>query len=133
MTRRLILLFALAVGLAAVCTLAWSLTWQSGVDALRRNAAVRNDRTTAALKSTLERYESLPYLVGEHPLVQDVLADPKADWVAQANRYLEDVNRHARATTTYIIRADGLCIAASNWRGPDSFVGVEYRFRQVGS
>ncbi|MDR3098404.1 MAG: two-component sensor histidine kinase, partial [Paraburkholderia sp.] len=128
-TRRLILLFALAVGLAAVCTLAWSLAWQTGVDALRRNAAVRSDRTTAALKSTLERYESLPYLVGAHPLVQDVLADPKPGWVAQANRYLEDVNRHAHATTTYIIRADGLCIAASNWRGPDSFVGVGYQFR----
>ncbi|WP_421073449.1 sensor histidine kinase [Paraburkholderia sp. A2WS-5] len=128
-TRRLILLFMLAVGLVAVCTLAWSLAWQTGIDVLRRNAAVRNGRTTAALKSTLERYESLPYLVGAHPLVQDVLADPKPDWVAQANRYLEDVNRHARATTTYIIRADGLCIAASNWRGPDSFVGVGYQFR----
>ncbi len=129
MTRRLLLLFALAVGLVAVCALVWSLAWQTGIDALRRNAAVRGDRTTAALKSTLERYESLPYLVGAHPLVQDALADPKPELVAAANRYLEDVNRHARATTTYIIRNDGTCIAASNWRGSDSFVGVEYRFR----
>lgn len=129
MTRRLLLLFALAIGLALVCALAWTLAWQTGIDALRQNAAVRGDRTTAALKSTLERYESLPYLVGAHPLVQDALADPNPARVAAANRYLEDVNRHARATTTYIIRADGICIAASNWRGADSFVGVEYRFR----
>ncbi|WP_420874518.1 sensor histidine kinase [Paraburkholderia tropica] len=128
-TRRLIVFIVLAVGLAVVCALAWSLAWQTGIDALRRNAAVRGDRTTAALKSTLERYESLPYLVGAHPLVQDVLADPRPEWVAEANRYLEDVNRHARATTTYIIGADGRCIAASNWRGADSFVGSEYRFR----
>ncbi|NIE66795.1 ATP-binding protein [Burkholderia sp. Ax-1719] len=128
-TRRLALLFALAIGLALVCALAWTLAWQTGIDALRLNAAVRGDRTTAALKSTLERYESLPYLVGAHPLVQDALADPNPERVAAANRYLEDVNRHARATTTYIIRADGICIAASNWRGTDSFVGVEYRFR----
>ncbi|WP_321885902.1 sensor histidine kinase [Paraburkholderia bannensis] len=128
-TRRLVLLFALAIGLALVCALAWTLAWQTGIDALRQNAAVRGDRTTAALKSTLERYESLPYLVGAHPLVQDALADPNPERVAAANRYLEDVNRHARATTTYIIRADGICIAASNWRGTDSFVGVEYRFR----
>ncbi|WP_321879936.1 sensor histidine kinase [Paraburkholderia bannensis] len=128
-TRRLVLLFALAIGLALVCALAWTLAWQTGIDALRQNAAVRGDRTTAALKSTLERYESLPYLVGAHPLVQDALADPNPKRVAAANRYLEDVNRHARATTTYIIRADGICIAASNWRGTDSFVGVEYRFR----
>jgi two-component system, NtrC family, C4-dicarboxylate transport sensor histidine kinase DctB len=128
-TRRLLILVALAAGLAAVCVLTWTLAWQSGIDALRRDAAVRGDRTTAALKSTLERYESLPYIVGEHPLMQDVLVNPKPEWVAAANHYLEDVNRHARATTTYIIGADGLCVAASNWRAPDSFVGVQYRFR----
>lgn len=129
MTRRLLIFFALAAGLVAVCALTWTLAWKSGIDALRRDAAVRGDRTTAALRSTLERYESLPYIVGEHPLVQDVLADPKREWVTAANRYLEDVNRHARATTTYIIGADGVCIAASNWRDADSFVGVQYRFR----
>ncbi|QCP48080.1 sensor histidine kinase [Trinickia violacea] len=128
-TRRLIVVIALLATLAAACALTWSITWQRGADELRRNAAVRADRTTNALKSTLERYESLPYLLSEHPLVQDVLADPTADGVARANRYLEDVNRHARATQTYIIRADGLCVAASNWDRPDSFVGVQYLFR----
>ncbi|WP_373322174.1 sensor histidine kinase [Paraburkholderia adhaesiva] len=128
-TRRLLILFALAAGLAAVCTLTWTLAWRSGIETLRRDAAVRGDRTTASLKSTLERYESLPYIVGEHPLVQDVLVNQKDEWVDAANRYLERVNRYARATTTYIIRADGLCIAASNWRDPDSFIGVNYRFR----
>jgi two-component system, NtrC family, C4-dicarboxylate transport sensor histidine kinase DctB len=128
-TSRLPIFFALFAGLVAVCALTWTLAWQSGIDALRRDAAVRGDRTKAALKSTLERYESLPYIVGEHPLVQDVLVDPKREWVDAANRYLEDVNRHARATTTYIIRADGQCVATSNWRDPDSFAGVNYRFR----
>jgi len=128
-TRRLIVVIALLATLAAACALTWSITWQRGADELRRNAAVRADRTTNALKSTLERYESLPYLLSEHPLVQDVLADPTPDGVARANRYLEDVNRHARATQTYIIRADGLCVAASNWNRPDSFVGVQYLFR----
>ena len=129
MTRRLFVVFALLATLAAACALTWSITWQRSADELRRNAAVRADRTTNALKSTLERYESLPYLLAEHPLVQDVLADPTPDGVARANRYLEDVNRHARATQTYIIRADGLCVAASNWNHPDSFVGVQYLFR----
>ena len=128
-TRRLLIFVALAAGLAAVCLLAWTLAWNSGIDALRRDAAVRADRTTVALKSTLERYESLPFIVGEHPLVQDVLVNPRPEWVDAANRYLEAVNLHARATTTYIIGADGRCIAASNWRDADSFVGVNYLFR----
>ena len=127
--RRLLTLFALVVGLIVVCALTWTVAWRTGIDTLRRNAAVRGDRMTAALKSTLERYESLPYLVGSHPLVQEVLAGQHPELVDQANHYLEDVNRHARATTTYIIREDGLCVAASNWRGPDSFIDIGYRFR----
>ncbi|AFQ47013.1 sensor histidine kinase [Burkholderia cepacia] len=128
--RRLFILVVLAAALAAACALTWTITWQRGVAELQRNAAVRVDRTTNALKSTLDRYESLPYLLGSHPYVQDLLAEPKrADFTARANRYLEDLNEHAHATVTYVIGADGLCVAASNWRAPDSFVGIEYRFR----
>jgi two-component system C4-dicarboxylate transport sensor histidine kinase DctB len=128
-TRRLLILFALAAGLVAACGLTWSIAWQRGIDNLRRNAAVRVDRTASALKSTLERYESLPYLLAEHPFVQDVLVSATAPNVLRANRYLEDLNRHARATATYIIQANGLCVAASNWQEPESFVGSEYQFR----
>lgn len=128
--RRLLVLLVLVALLAAACALTWTITWQRGIDELRRNAGVRVDRTTSALKSTLDRYESLPYLLGGHPFVQDVLANVDTPgYVERANRYLEDLNRHAHATTTYIIGADGRCVAASNWRDPDSFVGMEYRFR----
>ena len=128
-TRRLLILFVLVAGLVAACGLTWSISWQGGIDTLRRNAAVRVDRTTNALKSTLERYESLPYLLAEHPFVQDALVNPTAPYVERANRYLEDLNLHARATATYIIQTDGLCVAASNWHEPDSFVGAGYQFR----
>ncbi len=128
-TRRLLVFFALVAGLAAACGLTWSVTWQRGIEALRLNAAARADRTTSALKSTLERYESLPYLLAEHPFVQDVVVKPDPASVARANRYLEDLNRQARANVTYIIKSDGICVAASNWRDADSFVGVEYLFR----
>jgi two-component system C4-dicarboxylate transport sensor histidine kinase DctB len=128
-TRRLLILAVLAAGLVAACWLTYSIAWRNGVDTLRRNAAVRAERTASVLKSTLERYESLPYLLAEHPIVQDVLIDPSPDNVKRANLYLEDLNRHARATVTYIISADGYCVAASNWRGPGSFVGAGYQFR----
>ena len=130
MKRRLLVLVMLAAALAAACALTWTVTWRRGVGELQRNAAARVDRTTNALKSTLDRYESLPYLLGGHPFVQELLAEPqRVDYVARANRYLEDLNRHAHATVTYLIGADGQCVAASNWRAPDSFVGIGYQFR----
>ncbi|SAL12596.1 sensor histidine kinase [Caballeronia concitans] len=128
-TRRILVFFALVALLTACCALTWHIAWQRGIDDLRRNAAARVDRTTSTLKSTLDRYEYLPYLLSRHPFVQDVLATPDARNVDRANRYLEDLNRRAHATATYLIRADGFCVAASNWREPDSFIGVEYHFR----
>src|SRR3954447_16817155 len=121
-TRRLLIVFALVAGLVAACWLTYSVAWQNGIDNLRRNAAVRVERTASTLKSTLERYESLPYLLAEHPIVQDALVDPSPANVERANLYLEDLNRHARATVTYIIPLDGYCVAASNWQGPGSFI-----------
>ncbi|MCS6500253.1 ATP-binding protein [Burkholderia thailandensis] len=128
--RRLLVVLALAAMLAAACALTWTVTWRRGIADLRDSAAARVDRTTNALKSTLDRYESLPYLLGGHPFVQDVLAAPgNHRYVNRANVYLEDMNRHAHATATYVITANGLCVAASNWRGPDSFTGIGYQFR----
>ena len=127
--RRIVVVLTLVVALAAVCALTWQIAWQRGVAALQQYAAVRADRTASALKDTLERYESLSYLLAGHPVVQDALDDPTAANLARANRYLLDANRHAHATVTYIIRTDGLCVAASNWTQPDSFVGSDYRFR----
>ncbi len=128
-TRRFIVVFSLAVALAAVCALTWRIAWERGVDALRQQAAVRADRTASALKDTLDRYESLAYLLASHPLVKDALEHSTPDSAARANRYLQDANSHAQANVTYVIRADGLCVAASNWDQSETFVGTNYRFR----
>ncbi|MGN6806672.1 MAG: sensor histidine kinase [Trinickia sp.] len=127
--RRAVVVFALAAVLIAACVVTWRITWLRGVDDIQQQAAVRADRTANALSSTLDRYESLSYLLASHPLVQEALEHPTADAIARANRYLEDANRHAHATVTYIVRADGLCLAASNWNLADTFVGSNYLFR----
>jgi two-component system C4-dicarboxylate transport sensor histidine kinase DctB len=132
-TRRFIVVLSLAVALAAVCVLTWRIAWEHGIEALQQQAAVRADRTAGALKDTLNRYESLAYLLASHPLVEDALGRPSSPYnqtsQTSANRYLQDVNRHAQANVTYVIGADGLCVAASNWAQRDSFVGANYQFR----
>lgn len=129
MTRRLIVVLALAATLVLVCAATWRIAWRRGIDALQQQAAVRADRTVRSLGDTLERYESLSYLVASHPVVGEALDTGTPDAIARANRYLEDANAHAHADVAYIIRADGLCLSASNWNRSDSFVGSQYRFR----
>nr|WP_232470783.1 ATP-binding protein [Caballeronia hypogeia] len=128
-TRRILVFLTLLAALVACCALTWHIAWRSGIDELRLNAASRVDRTTNTLKSTLDRYEYLPYLLSKHPVVQNALDHPDAAGVDRANRYLEDLNARAHATVTYLIRANGISVAASNWKAADSFVGVDYNFR----
>ncbi|MGN6652355.1 sensor histidine kinase [Trinickia sp.] len=129
MTRRLIVVLALASALLAVCAATWQIAWRRGIDVLQHQAAARAGRTAGALSDTLDRYESLSYLVASHPAVDEALDTGSPDAISRANRYLADANAHAHADVTYIIRADGLCVAASNWDRSDSFVGSQYRFR----
>lgn len=127
--RTLLPLATLGIALVIACTTVWTITRTRGIEQLRKGAAARLERNIGTLKSTLDRYEYLPYLLSLHPYVQDVLDAPDTQSVERANRYLADLNAHARATVTYIVRADGRCIAASNWQSPESFVGQDYRFR----
>jgi len=128
-TRRLIVVLALSAALIAVCAATWRFAWMRGIDALQQQAAVRADRTVSALSDTLDRYESLSYLVASHPVVGEALETGAPEAIARANRYLQDANAHAHADVSYIVRADGLCLSASNWNRPDSFIGSQYRFR----
>ncbi|CAM2147488.1 two-component system, NtrC family, C4-dicarboxylate transport sensor histidine kinase DctB [Pararobbsia alpina] len=127
--RTLLPLAALGIAMALACSAVWTVTREHGIENLRRGAAARLERNIGTLKSTLDRYEYLPYLLSLHPYVQDALVSPNAASIDRANRYLTDLNDHARATVTYIVRADGRCIAASNWNTSGSFIGQDYRFR----
>lgn len=112
------------------CWLTYALSWQRGVADLRVNAGARVERYAGSLRSTVDRYEFLPYLLSLHPYVHDLLLHPEDRAVVQrANDYLFDVNQRAKASAAYVIDANGLALAASNWRETATFVGQEYRFR----
>ncbi len=112
------------------CWLTYALSWQRGVTDLRVNAGARVERYAGSLRSTVDRYEFLPYLLSLHPDVRDLLLHPNDPAVVQrANDYLFDVNQLAKASAAYVIDANGIALAASNWREKATFVGQQYRFR----
>nr|WP_246182528.1 ATP-binding protein [Pandoraea pneumonica] len=128
--RRWLWIAAMLVVSALFCWLTYALSWQRGVADLRVNAGARVERYAGSLRSTVDRYEFLPYLLSLHPYVHDLLLHPEDRAVVQrANDYLFDVNQRAKASAAYVINANGLALAASNWREKATFVGQEYRFR----
>lgn len=93
-------------------------------------ASQRLDAFALSLEATLNRHESLPGLLALEPSLAALLREPdNAQRIAAANAYLEAAQQGAAVAATYLIDADGLTLAASNWRQPRSFVGHNYAFR----
>lgn len=93
-------------------------------------ASQRLDAFALSLEATLNRHESLPGLLALEPSLAALLREPdNGQRIAAANAYLEAAQQGAAVAATYLIDANGLTLAASNWRQPRSFVGHNYAFR----
>ncbi len=125
-----------AVWALAACA-GLALVWAAGQGAARREAAALTDAMqrsvevhAVGLRGTTARYSYLPATVAQHPDVAALLLNPQDPVrVERANRLLEAVNRRADADALYLMDADGLTLAASNWNDTQSFVGQVYANR----
>ncbi|WP_263146101.1 ATP-binding protein [Pseudomonas sp. RIT-PI-AD] len=88
------------------------------------------DLYTANLLGTLRRFEVMPPLLGDLPLLRATLQRPDdAAGLDRANRLLEEIRQQTGADVIYLMNPEGLALVASNWRQPDSFVGRNFAFR----
>ncbi|WP_427789136.1 sensor histidine kinase [Brevundimonas diminuta] len=83
----------------------------------------------AVLRSELEKYHALPPALATDPDVSRLLLNRHSDPDA-LNRRLENLAGQTRASAIYVIGADGVTYAASNWNQPVSFMGTNYSFRR---
>ncbi|MGQ7830134.1 sensor histidine kinase [Altererythrobacter sp. Z27] len=82
----------------------------------------------AGLESELDKFSLLPRVLAVDPEVRALLSG-EARQQAVLNRRLADLAEQTGAAAIYLLDADGLTLAASNWELPTSFVGSNYRFR----
>ncbi len=95
-------------------------------DNLRRSGEVQ----ALALRGVATHYSYLPFTAAQQPLVAALLRNPDARSVRDAaNTYLQTVNANAGSDTLYVMDANGLTLASSNWNAPGSFVDQNYRNR----
>ncbi|MBW9065810.1 sensor histidine kinase [Rhizobium herbae] len=92
----------------------------------------RNDATlnAALLRTVLEKYRALPFVLSQDSELATALAGNDAGALDRLDRKLEMLATRTKAAVIYVIGKDGTAVAASNWREPTSFVGNDYRFRE---
>ena len=88
------------------------------------------DLYVANLRGTLQRYEVLPQVIGDLPVLREVLRAPESPAAVDgANRLLQALRARTGADTIYLMAPDGVTLAASNWSEQVSFVGRNFAFR----
>ena len=124
------------LSLAAVLLCALLAALLAGVVA-RNGATARFAGQTAAdaqlrqalLSSEIARFRLMPLALGDDRDVAALMAN-EAGAQDRLNRKLETIARASGVAVIYVVRRDGMALAASNWRDPASFVGKNYSFRQ---
>lgn len=123
--------------IALVAVLLIALLALLGVDRAMRVAALSETRAEAAsdaailaagLESELNKFSLVPRVLAVDPEVAALLAGDTTQR-SVLNRRLAALAQQTNAAAIYIMNADGLTLASSNWDAPDSFVGSNYGFR----
>jgi C4-dicarboxylate-specific signal transduction histidine kinase len=123
------IVFALLLTAVAI-VLAGNIAFRLRSERTIERERIELDRYATLLATELHRFDYLPDLLQNHPVVMDILKAPdNPRHVDDANRYLQAVNDAAGTETLYLLDLGGKAIAASNWDKPASFVGVDLSYR----
>ncbi|MFS8148543.1 sensor histidine kinase [Rhizobium sp. BR 249] len=122
-----------AIALVAVVASLWAsgeLGRQQAEAALEEQARTDARLNAALLRTVLEKYRALPFVLSQDTALAAALMQNDAGTFEQLSQKLEMLASGTKAAVIYVIDKDGMAVSASNWREPTSFVGNDYRFRE---
>lgn len=98
-------------------------------EALQSRAEGAAELNAVLLRTVLEKQRSLPFVLSQDRDVISALSSRSGSMLQLVDRKLESLIPGTRSAVIYLLDAEGLALAASNWRDPTSFVGNNYSFR----
>ena len=133
-SRRLLARWTVAVGAGLLCVglllLAVVSVERSELRLLANDGERQLDLHAAQLAGQLARYDYLPQVLSTDVRLAELLRAPgDAARAAELNRALEEAAAISGAAEVYLMNADGLTIAASNWQSERTFIGRFFHYR----
>jgi two-component system, NtrC family, C4-dicarboxylate transport sensor histidine kinase DctB len=120
----------LALGVLTCGIIAYRAALHSRLAALNEAADARLSLVVTALDATVERFRYLPTVLAQSAATSRLLQSGTSEATADANAYLDELNRSAGAAALFVLGTDGVTLAASNYRDANGgFLGRNYAFR----
>ena len=116
-----------------IFTITWAgsyISWKFGIEKLQTNSQQQLDQFVSHLDARLARFKFIPQLLSKNTILVDVLKEPEnSPRIDLVNHFLEDINTIIGASDTYLMNAQGLTLAASNWQNKHTFINKNFNFR----
>lgn len=101
----------------------------NAIETLHRDNSIIVSTQTNELKSELQKYLLVPFVLSEDPDVIQALSSEHSNTVKLLNTKLEKLSLQTGASYIFVFDTRGTTIASSNFRSSESFVGQSYNFR----
>jgi two-component system C4-dicarboxylate transport sensor histidine kinase DctB len=122
-----VLVFLGAAGVVAAAW--WTGTLRAQADLMEQGRR-QLELLAPDLQSAMEKYETLPFVLGFQPDLIQALAHPDdAPTIARLNQSLQTIQQQAKVGAIYMMDRTGLTLGASNWDQPLGFVGKNFSYR----
>jgi two-component system C4-dicarboxylate transport sensor histidine kinase DctB len=127
--KTLLWLFALLCALGVVAGSYLAGTWRARAE-LQHQGQRQLQLMAPDLQSLLQKYETLPFVLGFQPDLIEALAHPSdTAAITRLNSTLKTIQQQAKVGAIYVMNRDGLTLGASNWDQPLGFVGKNFSYR----
>jgi two-component system C4-dicarboxylate transport sensor histidine kinase DctB len=130
MFKRSFITIVLLLGLMLLLSIVSEYSKQNAIDALQLRTQADLNRYVLTLRQKLARFKDIPQLLSTHPDLMRVLRSfSNSNDVTRANYHLANVNKILGTRDSYVMNAQGITVASSNWDTEHSFVGGDFHYR----
>ncbi|WP_175176698.1 ATP-binding protein [Achromobacter pestifer] len=120
----------LAIGIVfGVLHIATQWAREGAIKAAAAQARTAGQVNAALLRNNLDKFRALPFVLTRDVDIRAALQGASAVQIESLDEKFDTLSRGVGASAIYLLDKKGLAIAASNWREPATFVGVDYQFR----
>jgi len=106
------------------------ISWNISIKNLQDNSQQQLEQFISHIDAHLARFQFIPQLISKNQLLVDQLKEPmNSSRINVTNYFLEEMNTIIGASDTYLMDAQGLTLAASNWQSEQSFINKNFSFR----
>jgi two-component system C4-dicarboxylate transport sensor histidine kinase DctB len=128
--RKLLLGFFLLLGLLGSLSLSYWYLMSQGTAKITAQSEKQLSELMLFWDNALKRFERIPKVLSGNPMLKKALAETKnTATLSTLNRYLQEMQLATNAADIYLMNAQGITIAASNWDKSTSFINQDYSFR----